>query len=187
MTFNPSIPLSTDLLSASQQPIEDNFTQLNTQFAVDHVAFNTGSANGNGHHKQVTFDAPPTPPSPTGTISAIYPKAVSAIQQLFFKNASTDYQLTGLTISTSGSNRGLTTPWGIVINWGSANVGGGGPTSGTSITFAVPFPSSADSCIATGANNNATHANVTVQNLSTSGVTLYSANNNTVYYFAIGR
>ena len=57
MTYNPNIPLSTDLISTSQSEIKDNFTQLNDQFKIDHTAFYVAatSANGDGFHKQVTM------------------------------------------------------------------------------------------------------------------------------------
>lgn len=57
MTFNPAIPQPTNLISVSQGQVLTNFSQLNTQFGVDHSPFYTGSANGTGFHKQVTSPA----------------------------------------------------------------------------------------------------------------------------------
>jgi hypothetical protein len=94
-TYNPSIPQPTDLISNSQAQLLANFGQLNTQFAVDHVAFNTGSGNGDGHHKQITFDNAPTEPTPAGTVSNVFPLLVGSNQELFFKNASSEYSTTG--------------------------------------------------------------------------------------------
>jgi len=107
MTYNPATPNSTDLVSATQQPIKDNFFQLNTQFAVDHNGFNVGGTNGNGHHKKITFDvalgADPVPA--TATSSLIYPKSKSntpnlpavaaAIQPFFINNLGRPTQLSG--------------------------------------------------------------------------------------------
>lgn len=55
MTYNPAIPQSTDLISASQLPILTNFDQLNAQFFVEHTPFYTGSGNGDGLHKKATM------------------------------------------------------------------------------------------------------------------------------------
>lgn len=55
MTYQPGIPAGNDNLSQSQGDIQDNFNQLNVQFAIDHTAFNTGSGNGDGLHKQIHF------------------------------------------------------------------------------------------------------------------------------------
>ncbi len=107
MTYNPATPNATDLVSATQQPIKDNFFQLNAQFAIDHNGFNVGGTNGNGHHKQITFDvalgADPTPA--TSTSSVIYPKSVSntpnlpavaaAVQPFFINNLGRPTQLCG--------------------------------------------------------------------------------------------
>ncbi len=88
MTYNPSIPQPTNLISNSQSQLLANFGQLNTQFGVDHDKFNTGSGNGTGWHKQVTFIAPlsmdPTPASGQGIA---YTKTVSGAEQLFYINS----------------------------------------------------------------------------------------------------
>lgn len=55
--YNPATPNATDLISATQQPIKDNFFELNREFGIDHLPFNNGGAN-DGFHKQVTFNAP---------------------------------------------------------------------------------------------------------------------------------
>lgn len=68
MTFNPATPNASDLISATQQPIKDNFNQLNAQFGIDHVPFNNGGVNGTGLHKQVTFTAPTAPAAPGATV-----------------------------------------------------------------------------------------------------------------------
>lgn len=134
MTYNAGIPNATDLISVSQGQIKTNFTQLNSQFGIDHVAFNTGSGNGNGFHKQVTI---PTPlvsnPTLSGTYGEFYTKSVSGTTQGFFANASTVTQLTGAS-SISGS--GYTTlPGGVLMQWGS-----GSYSNGNSVPFPVNFP-----------------------------------------------
>ena len=135
MTYNPSIPQPTDLISTSQGQILTNFTQLNTQFAGDHVAFNTGSSNGNGHHKKVSFDASITPAAPTGTQSVLYPKTVGSAIQLFFQTASETIQITGGS-AVPAQTGSVWLPGKILLNWGV----GVATTGGTVNSFVTGFP-----------------------------------------------
>lgn len=73
MTYNPSIPQSTDLLSQSQGQILTNFTQANTLFSTDHVAF-TDNTNG-GEHKKVLFNNIASDPALTSPKTQLYTKA----------------------------------------------------------------------------------------------------------------
>lgn len=136
--YNPSIPNATDLISNSQAPFKTNFTQLNTQFGVDHVPFNNSGSNGTGFHKQVTL---PTPlgGDPGGVVGGvIYTKLVSAVSQLFFENsASTVTQLTGLPRSVVNPGS-YTFPGGLIIKWGTYTLAPGVPT--TPVVFASAFP-----------------------------------------------
>lgn len=184
--YNPAIPQATDLISNSQPQILGNFGELNTQFGVDHVAFNTGSANGDGTHKQITFDNAPSAPNPTGTISNIYPQLVSAIQQLFFKNATQVWQLTGLPLVTGTSGAtgwGVRTPWGITINFGQPSFSG----SSSPIVWQIPFTTTVFTVVTT-INSNVPTNNATVSGSSTTGTTLFKTVTGTdaVFFLAIG-
>lgn len=53
MVYLPSIPAANDKPAQSQSQIQQNFTQLNTQFGVEHVAFDAATANG--QHKSITL------------------------------------------------------------------------------------------------------------------------------------
>ena len=68
MTYQASIPLPGDKPSVSQGDILNNFTQLNTQFAAEHNAFN--SAAHDGKHKYVTLQRSAGLP-PAGTNVAL--------------------------------------------------------------------------------------------------------------------
>lgn len=185
MTYNAAIPNANDLISNSQSQLKDNFTQLNTQFAVDHNAFNTGSGNGNGHHKQVFFDNAPTAPTVSGTQSAVYPHLVSAAQELFFKNAVGAVQLTGP--SSAATSGYATLPGGFVIQWGFAANQASGAT--------ISFPSS--TAFTTACYNvqlTAGRASTTVHSLYVGTGTITQTGfgikcdvNQDVYFFAIGK
>jgi hypothetical protein len=87
MTYDPNIPLAADLLSDSQADLLANFGQLNTQFGVNHVAFNDVSAD-KGKHKFVQFVRQATAPA-TASIGAseivMYGKADGTDTELYGK------------------------------------------------------------------------------------------------------
>ncbi len=147
-TYNPSIPLSTDLISDSQSEILGNFGQLNTQFGIDHIAFNTGSGNGTGFHKQVTFTAPlGSDPTPSSTQGILYTKtaASSSKTELFFDSlnstpANVVQQLTGNLVTGTDSlgnpDYTIKTPFGLIFKFGGDTFN----QAGTAMTFSTPFP-----------------------------------------------
>lgn len=79
MTYNANIPQGTDNISVSQAQLLGNFGQLNSQFGIDHTAFNTGSGNGDGFHKKVTLPGNVTPPTPGAGICTIYGKTTTGV------------------------------------------------------------------------------------------------------------
>lgn len=87
MTYNPSIPQGTDNISVSQAQILGNFGQLNSQFGIDHTAFNTGSGNGNGFHKKVTWldQTSSLPGAPGATRIVAYGKTTNSITMPYYK------------------------------------------------------------------------------------------------------
>lgn len=97
MTYDPNIPLAADLLSDSQADLLANFGQLNTQFGVNHVAFDDVSAD-KGKHKFVQFVRQATAPA-TASIGAseivMYGKADGTDTELYGKTtAGTEFQMT---------------------------------------------------------------------------------------------
>lgn len=126
MTYNPSIPMGTDLISSSSTPIRTNFDEADTQFGQDHYGFLVSGANGSGKHKKVSFPGIPDPvPTVTGSQTVLYPNGSN---QLIFKNASGSEQITGTT-ANANANGGLNLPVGIKIRWGTFS------TDGT-----IPYP-----------------------------------------------
>lgn len=180
MSFNPNIPQPTDRPSDSQAQLLTNNQQLDTIFDVDHVTFS--AAAGKGEHDKITFNnvlgADPGLAAPK---SSLYTKNVSGVAQLFFQNASVVRQLSNLTITTVGSNRGFVTPWGIILNWGTATLN----VAATLVTFAVPFSNPHSLQLTAQANNGA--RNASYQNFIGASFTGYATNNGLIVsYFAIG-
>ncbi len=95
MTYNPDKPLPEDDLADSQGDLNTNFTQLNTQFAVNHVAFNDSGAD-KGKHKFVTFVEQAADPESKGNEYLVYAKDDSGEPELFARpqSSGTAYQIT---------------------------------------------------------------------------------------------
>jgi hypothetical protein len=73
MSYFPTIPASTDKPSTSQAQIQQNFTTVNTDFSVDHVALTTGGADF-GYHKKITFDGVQADPTLSFPYTELYTK-----------------------------------------------------------------------------------------------------------------
>lgn len=136
MSYLPGIPAASDIPSQSQAQIKGNFTALDNIFDIDHVKYSATADNGK--HKTVSFNDV-IPNEPTAIPSSLYTKKdAGGLAQLIYENASLITQLTKLTVVESGTNYGITTPWGIIINWGSTTVASGSDES-ASTAFAIPF------------------------------------------------
>jgi len=91
MTYNPLIPGPNDVLSQSQSDIQDNFSQLNTLYDLDHFAFDDTTPSFRGLHKYLSFPfSQPTNPSLGSLAAILFPRTKTGSPELFFKN-STDY------------------------------------------------------------------------------------------------
>lgn len=187
MTFNPNIPQANDDPTASQSDLLGNFGKLNTDWAVNHIPLTSGG--NNGFHKFIQF---PTvlsvDPTVTGQQSAVYPKSSGGSPALFFKNASSVFQLTNLPVTTSGTNYGIVTPWGFTINAGSIPSGSLTPT----VTFAIPFTNGVVYTAEITAQQGSSLTNYSITSLITSGMAVTGLNLSTqvasgFYYLAIGR
>lgn len=182
MTYHPNIPQSTDDPTSSQQDLLDNFAKIASDFAINHIPLTAGSNNGT--HTKVFF---PTglsgDPNLASPASSLYSKIITGVAQLFFQNGNAPQnvsQLTGLPVANSGTNYGIATPWGITINFGSANAANPG-----SITFAKPMGASATIYTSqlTGIGNTPVAIPLTV---SVNNTTLTYRSNSAIYYLVIG-
>tara|TARA_R110000868_G_scaffold359365_1_gene621202 strand:+ start:409 stop:1050 length:642 start_codon:yes stop_codon:yes gene_type:complete len=83
MVYDPSIPAHADQMSVSQGDLLENFTQLNTQFGVNHVPFDDVTADV-GKHKFCTFVKQANDPQSQGDEYIIYSKDdTSGVTELF--------------------------------------------------------------------------------------------------------
>lgn len=147
MTFNPSIPASTDLISQSQSQIQTNFSQSNTAFGIDHTAFDVVS--NQGKHKKSTYVEQGADPATAANELAIYSKDLGAVSTLYLRKESngTVIQMSARdpVIAASGCSF---LPGGILIQWGTYSLAAG--TLTTPVAFAVTFPTAVYSLTITG-------------------------------------
>lgn len=177
--FTSTIPAANNDPADDQPLMLQNNASTAALIAIDHVGFNV--ANG-GMHKQVTFTANQSAPGFSTGVSDLFVNLVSSVSQLFFQNSAGTVQLTGLTVTQSGSNYGITTPWGLIFNFGSAGI----TPAGTAVVFAVPFSTATYAALTGQDQNNGT---AKVQGLSLTGFTyVYSnAGGATGWYLVIGK
>lgn len=169
----------------SQADILENFTQIDSQFGTtgDHVAF-TALAD-NGMHKQVSLNGVIADPGLATPQSSLYIKTVAGSSELFFQNdtlAADVVPLTGIAVTTVGTNFGYVTPWGQTINWGQFTCN----TTDTVLTYAVAFSNPAQSIQLTAVSDNGSR-NAVVRLSAAANATCRATNNGlAVYYYAIG-
>lgn len=179
MAFLPSIPQPTDDPKISQGQLLSNNQILNTRWAVNHVAL-TQSSNV-GMHTQIHFNnVLGADPDLTTPRSSLYTKTSGGATELFFQNANgaTPKQLTGLSVSTSGTNYTLLTPWNITIQMGTTSAGTG--------TFATPFVN-ANPTIYTAVATGSDCTDVKIATVTKTGFTYTAAGGSkTIRYLIIG-
>ncbi|MFQ5685093.1 MAG: hypothetical protein ACE5GV_00385 [Candidatus Scalindua sp.] len=185
MTFNASVPQSTDDPSVSQGQLLTNFTQLNTIFGNNHITFDAPSDNGK--HNFCQFPEQGAAPVTAANEGALYTKqSAASATELFFRRESsgTELPLTGLPVTTVVAGgvtvNGITTPWGLVINWGSGSLSGGT----RAITWAVAYagtPAITCTKLSTAVNNQPT-----ISGESNVGATVNGAATDGFSFIAIG-
>ena len=187
MSFNPAIPAPTDRPTISQGQILTNFSQLNTIFANNHVSFI--AAADRGKHNFCQFPEQAAAPVTAANEGAIYTKVgASATTEAFFRRESNgaELQMTGLPVVVAGPVRGIITPWGLRMNWGSVVATGGG-MGALLVTYAVPFTAGGGwSITVSKAAAAITTTSVGVANEVNASFNLYAPAGDVFYFFAIG-
>jgi len=95
MVFNPDIPQPRDDLSVSQSDLLANFQGLNTQFSINHVAFDD-TGGDSGKHKFVTFVQQAAVPETKADEYLIFSQDQAGTPELYARPESngTAYQIT---------------------------------------------------------------------------------------------
>ncbi len=121
-TYNNNIPQPGDFPSQSQSQILQNFQQLDTAWAVNHVDFNTADQ---GKHAKVTF--PIQSPAPAFLVGEIglfnqnaYPTSVPDLW--LTRGTGSAFPMTGYSIDVSGQSGWTYYPSGVLYAWGQVQV-----------------------------------------------------------------
>ena len=134
-----NVPLTGQSLDVTRNPINTNFSTINTAFAVNHVQYTDGSGN-QGFHQFIQFPAgTPTGATNNGTPQvALYSKNgnTSGVPELYFQKnnlaADSGYAITEGLNATAGYAR---LPSGLLLKWGTATM------TGSSATLTVNYGS----------------------------------------------
>ena len=150
MVYLNNIPNAGDIISNSQPQIKANFAAIDTNttgtgygFSRNHVTMND-TTNGGLHHR-VDYYAAVASPALSG-VSSLYPKTVTAIGELFYKNATKDSQITSSSLVNTNGEGFL--PGGLQIRCGSAASAG----AGVVVPFSTDFPTTCIAVVATGSD-----------------------------------
>ena len=185
MVYLNNIPQPTNILATQSQPqILENFSQLDTQFAIDHTAFSVGGADA-GKHKHVTLpEQGLADPDPGANEVSVYSKegtyggTTESILYVQKESAGTVIALTGQDpiINNNGSTF---LAGGMILKWGFSAA----TTGGTVVNFASAFPTNCYEVIVT-TQTAGVHAAVT--NKAVGSFTVVPSANVTIGYIAIG-
>lgn len=158
MSYQPNIPTGTVELDIDYQNLQNNFSQLDAQFGIDHIPFSNTSgtppAGINGYHTSIHFNPQSTvATNPPNNNPPVVPATTPGFSQLFAVQINDGinpdeamYYLTGggrLTQMTRNfqptiaANGATFLPGGLIMNWGKITVSLVGTP--TAITFTQPF------------------------------------------------
>lgn len=125
-----NVPLSGQSLGVTRVPINQNFSVIDNDFAVDHVAYNT---TGEGKHKQVTMPVQsPAPASAAGEgVLFTQTSSLTGVPEMAFRRQSNGSvtEFTSGILATPGWTR---LPSGVLLKWGQTTA-----TGLTTVTFPV--------------------------------------------------
>lgn len=132
--YNPGIPTGTVNLDQDYKNIQNNFSQLDTSFGVDHTKFSANPTSPvlNGYHNIIHQGPQTNSPSAIVGIGQTYVKAPAGDTQLYFRTGGGSVnRLTGNSASTNGYQyMGMT-----LLQWGVATISATGNQ-----TVSVVFP-----------------------------------------------
>jgi hypothetical protein len=120
MAYNPAIPAANDLLSQSQQDIQQNFAAIQTLLGINHINF---GAVGEGKHLYLQLPehaAPVTAVNEAGFYANV--GATSTVTELFFRRENNGASIPMTERETGGAPGWTFLPSGIMLQFGTANV-----------------------------------------------------------------
>ncbi len=157
MAYQPGVPTGTVPLNQDYLNLQENFTQINNQFLIDHVPLtSTSGIPPNGYHKAIHL------------VQQAAPVAVADVGEIWCTTANDGYssdtlffQKTGLNLNTqlsrnfqptvAGGNGYTFIPGGLVYQYGSSSAVTN--SSSTTITFPIKFTANVFSIQLTAVTN----------------------------------
>ena len=141
MVYIPTIPNPGDTLAGSQPQIRGNFSEINTDFARNHVALTDATVANRGKHNVVEFNIQAADPVLIATEGELYTKSVAATPQMFWKRfGGTAVQMTATDPAITvvpGIIKGRTfLPGGLLLQYGNQVIVHGVVTT---ITYQTDF------------------------------------------------
>jgi len=136
MTYVPTIPNPTDLISVSQGQLKTNFTVLNTTISENHVA---PTAVGRGKHNACVFPQRAAGIATAATEGAIYTKSLGGSPNLYWRRKSNgaEIQMTTNHTPSAAANGYTFLPGGLLLQWGTNHANAGDTTFNFPIAFSV--------------------------------------------------
>lgn len=128
-TYQPGIPTGFVNLDLDYVNLRNNFLQINTTYATDHVPL-TDASNKNGYHTDIHLVSTANPPATVADVAQIYSNknndGISDDTSLYFLSGNGNRsQLTRNFQPIVGANGSTFLPGGIIYQWGVFSTGGG--------------------------------------------------------------
>lgn len=196
MVYVSTIPNPGDTLAGSQPQIRGNFSEINTDFARNHVALTDATVANRGKHNVVEFNLQVADPVLIATEGELYTKAVGGTTEMFWKRfGGNAVRMTAIdpayTVVGPALTRGVTfLPGGLLLQYGLAHANG---HANTTIAFATAFSAAPYSINVTFSRSTGSSGDYTlyVVNAGTpptaNNFTVYNSNGgHDFYYMAIG-
>jgi len=135
MPYDNNTPLATDTIAATQQPIHDNYADIETLINVNHVGFNVADQ---GKHKFVTMPVQVADPATLANEVALYSKtsALTAVPELFVRKQNNGV-VTEITSSLGATPGWAFTSSGMLLKWGQLTALAADYPVGTNFLFPV--------------------------------------------------
>jgi len=197
-SYQPNIPTGLVNLDVDYQNIQNNFSQLNTSFGINHFPFDNNTPN-NGKHTFVEMKDSGAIPAPlTGSEGTLYTKTAAAVTDLYYTpdNSTNEYQMTR-TISASFGTFSSSTGWtylpgGLLLQWGKV---AGSSANTIPVVFPVAFTNPAYSVQviperAASSPGDSTLTVIVTGSITTNGFTIGNVGSHTMvgwYWMAIGK
>lgn len=161
MVYKPNVPQPTDTFGQSQADFLENFSQLNTLYGKDHVAWDGGAEAGK--HTALRLQQQGADPAVTAAEGGLYVKLVGSNEELFYRYNSGGTQNNAvIPLTNKGAVSGSVfssarVQWNgaawVLIGTGINFASAAGTSGSLTVTFTNAAPSGDYITLLTGMNN----------------------------------